>query len=164
MALCDALEAKLREERAAAAQVADALCQAITATQPSVPAPAAKRADDALVLPKDAELETIPRLSQQQRLGFAAPIERNDRALHTNGTLAQSTLGLADTSPNENSAYTAVCALLAERGVLTNSEVQAALDLDAATARALLRQLVAEGAARQEGQRRGMRYVEIARQ
>jgi DNA-binding IclR family transcriptional regulator len=44
-------------------------------------------------------------------------------------------------------------------GALTNGELQAALNLDAAAARALLKQLVAKGLARQEGERRGARYV-----
>ncbi len=98
---------------------ADVLCQAITATRPSRIAPAVERADDALVLSKDEELQAVPR-SSQLPLDFAATsaggLERSDSAQHTNGTLAQSTLGLLDTVPSEDSAYTAVRALLAERG------------------------------------------------
>jgi hypothetical protein len=55
--------------------------------------------------------------------------------------------------------YDAAATLLAERRTLTNSELQAALGLDAAAARALLKGLVAAGAAHQEGERRGTRYV-----
>ena len=51
--------------------------------------------------------------------------------------------------------------MLLARGALTNSEVQDALGLDPASARALLRQLVEEGLARVEGQRRGTRYVRV---
>jgi hypothetical protein len=55
----------------------------------------------------------------------------------------------------------AVRQLLAERGTLTNGDLQAALGIAAAAARALLKQLVAEGLARQEGERRGARYVAV---
>ena len=56
-------------------------------------------------------------------------------------------------------AYARLTALLAARGALTNGEAQAALGVDGATARALLKRLVDEGLARVEGQRRGTRYV-----
>jgi type I restriction enzyme, S subunit len=119
--------------------------------------------DDIQMPAKDEGRQTFPDLPQQMRLDLAAPIadhaQQGDTAQHTNGTLVQSALGLADTFANDDNAYTAVRTLLVERGALTNSEVQVALGLDAATARALLRQLVAEGAARQEGERRGTRYV-----
>ena len=42
---------------------------------------------------------------------------------------------------------------------MINGELQAALSLDGAAARALLKQLVVAGLARQEGERRGTRYV-----
>jgi hypothetical protein len=59
--------------------------------------------------------------------------------------------------------YAAAAALLAARGTLTNGDLQASLGIDAAAARALLKQLVAEGLARQEGERRGARYVRVLR-
>lgn len=61
-------------------------------------------------------------------------------------------------------SYVAAAALLAEHGALTNGDLQAALGLDGASARALLKRLVAEGLARQEGERRGARYVWTGRQ
>lgn len=64
-------------------------------------------------------------------------------------------------APVAPDAYAAAAALLAERGALTNGDIQAALGVDAAAARALLRRLVSEGLARQEGERRGARYVAI---
>ena len=67
--------------------------------------------------------------------------------------------GHANGAVNENDVHQAVAALLAERGTLTNGELQAALGLDGAAARALLKGLVAAGIARQEGERRGTRYV-----
>lgn len=54
--------------------------------------------------------------------------------------------------------------LLAERGALTNGDLQVALNIDAAAARGLLKQLVALGLARQEGERRGARYVALGLQ
>jgi predicted ArsR family transcriptional regulator len=51
--------------------------------------------------------------------------------------------------------------LLVTNGVLTNTDVQEALGIDAAAAREWLQQLVADGLARVEGQRRGTRYVRI---
>lgn len=59
----------------------------------------------------------------------------------------------------EAGRYERVKALLAERGSLANGEVQFALAIDATAARALLKRLVDEGLARQEGERRGARYV-----
>jgi type I restriction enzyme, S subunit len=81
---------------------------------------------------------------------------QNGAAHHTNGVPTQTTLDLGS-----EGIYAAVRALLAEHATLTNSDLQAALHLDAATARALLRRLVVEGLARQEGERRGMRYVAV---
>jgi hypothetical protein len=56
-------------------------------------------------------------------------------------------------------AHQAAATLLAQRGTLTNGELQAALGLDGATARAVLKGLVAAGLAHQEGERRTTRYV-----
>lgn len=88
-------------------------------------------------------------------------VVQNGAIHHTNGVPTQTTLDLGDVAQNGDGTYAAVKALLAERATLTNGDLQAALSLDAVTARALLRRLVAEGLARQEGQRRGMRYVRV---
>lgn len=50
-------------------------------------------------------------------------------------------------------------ALITERGMIASSDAREHLNVDAATARTLLQQLVAEGFAVQEGRGRGTRYV-----
>lgn len=55
-------------------------------------------------------------------------------------------------------AYKAVVELLGERGVISSRDVQAAMGLDAAGVRPLLRRLVEDGHAVVEGERRGMKY------
>lgn len=90
--------------------------------------------------------------------GAPAPINFG-AAMRRNGDLYRVAESPADYTANGTDHYAAAKALLTERGALTNSELQAALGIDAATARALLKRLVAEGHARQEGQRRGARYV-----
>jgi len=66
---------------------------------------------------------------------------------------------LAPASNGNGDTYRQFTALLAQRGALTNGEAQAALGVDGAAARALLRRLVDEGLAAVEGQKRGTRYV-----
>jgi hypothetical protein len=55
--------------------------------------------------------------------------------------------------------HTKLKALLAQRGSLSNGEVQAALGVDGEAARRLLQRLVDEGVAAVVGQKRGTRYV-----
>jgi type I restriction enzyme S subunit len=56
-------------------------------------------------------------------------------------------------------AYATLLAALRTQGSLASADIQAATGLDAAAVRPLLQRLVAEGAARVEGQKRGTRYV-----
>lgn len=65
----------------------------------------------------------------------------------------------APTAKANGDAYVRLKALLAQRGSLSNGDVQAALGLDGETARALLQRLVEEGVAAVVGQKRGTRYV-----
>jgi hypothetical protein len=81
---------------------------------------------------------------------------RNGSAQNGHDTLTQATLELDDLAGD---GYAAVRDLLAARGSLSNGDVQAALGLDAAAARRLPPRLVADGVARTEGERRGMRYL-----
>jgi predicted ArsR family transcriptional regulator len=60
-----------------------------------------------------------------------------------------------------NDVASQLAALLREKGSLSNSEAQVATGLDAATIRTHLQALVADGRARTEGQRRGMRYIAV---
>ncbi len=55
--------------------------------------------------------------------------------------------------------YATLLAALHQHGSLSSSDAQAATSLDAAGVRPLLQRLVAEGAAKVEGQKRGTRYV-----
>ena len=55
--------------------------------------------------------------------------------------------------------FALLLAALRANGSLASSDAQAATGLDAADVRPLLQQLVAEGAAKVEGQKRGSRYV-----
>jgi Fic family protein len=55
-------------------------------------------------------------------------------------------------------AYAQLTELLRERGVITSADAQALLGLDAVAVRSLLKQLVDEGLAVVEGEKRGTRY------
>ncbi len=68
---------------------------------------------------------------------------------------------LASLSETESALYDRLKALLAKQVVITSSSVQETLGLDAATVRPLLKRLVDEGLARQEGERRGTRYRKL---
>ena len=61
-------------------------------------------------------------------------------------------------STSTNGAFTTIAELLRSRGVITSSDAQQATGLDAAGVRPHLQQLVQQGLAVTEGQRRGMRY------
>ncbi|NTU82796.1 MAG: hypothetical protein HGA45_26080 [Chloroflexales bacterium] len=61
----------------------------------------------------------------------------------------------------QDAAYTKARELLAQRGSLSNGEVQAALGVDSEGARALLKRLVEEGVAAVVGQKRGTRYRKV---
>ena len=63
--------------------------------------------------------------------------------------------------PSSNSAFTHIAELLRSRGVITSSDAQQATGLDAAGVRPYLQQLVQQGLAVTEGQRRGMRYRRV---
>jgi hypothetical protein len=60
-----------------------------------------------------------------------------------------------------NSAFATIAELLRSRGVITSSDAQQATGLDAAGVRPHLQQLVQQGLAVTEGQRRGMRYRRV---
>jgi hypothetical protein len=60
-----------------------------------------------------------------------------------------------------NGAFPTIAELLRSRGVITSSDAQQATGLDAAGVRPHLRQLVQQGLAVTEGQRRGMRYRRV---
>jgi hypothetical protein len=63
--------------------------------------------------------------------------------------------------PCGNSAFTHIAELLRSRSVITSSDAQQATGLDAAGVRPHLQQLVQQGLALTEGQRRGMRYRRV---
>ena len=60
-----------------------------------------------------------------------------------------------------NGVFTTIADLLRTRGVITSSDAQQATGLDAAGVRPYLQQLVQQGLAVTEGQRRGMRYRRV---
>jgi hypothetical protein len=60
--------------------------------------------------------------------------------------------------PSGNRAFATITELLCSQGVITSSDAQQATGLDAAGVRPHLQQLVQQGLAVTEGQRRGMRY------
>jgi hypothetical protein len=62
---------------------------------------------------------------------------------------------------SSNGAFTTIAELLRSRGVITSSDAQQATGLDAAGVRPHLQQLVQQGLAVTEGQRRGMRYRRV---
>jgi hypothetical protein len=64
-------------------------------------------------------------------------------------------------STSIKSAFTMIADLLHSRGVITSSDAQQATGLDAAGVRHYLQQLVQQGLAVTEGQRRGMRYRRV---
>ncbi|MFZ9754218.1 MAG: hypothetical protein ACO3B3_11795, partial [Cyanobium sp.] len=63
--------------------------------------------------------------------------------------------------PSGNGAFATITELLCSRGVITSSDAQQATGLDAAGVRPHLQQLVQQGLAVTEGQRRGMRYLRV---
>lgn len=69
--------------------------------------------------------------------------------------------GSATQSPSANGAFTTIAELLRSRGLITSSDAQQATGLDAAGVRPYLQQLVQQGLAVTEGQRRGMRYRRV---
>jgi hypothetical protein len=64
----------------------------------------------------------------------------------------------ATTSPSAKCAFATIAELLRSQGVITSSDAQQATGLDAAGVRPYLQQLVQQGLAVTEGQRRGMQY------
>jgi hypothetical protein len=64
-------------------------------------------------------------------------------------------------STSTNGAFPIIAGLLHSRGVITSSDAQQATGLDAAGVRPHLQQLVQQGLAVTEGQRRGMRYRRV---
>lgn len=77
---------------------------------------------------------------------------------------AQQALDLGEAqarSSDQAGDYDRLKALLAAQVVVTSGSAQEALGLDAAAVRPLLRRLVDEGLARQEGERRGTRYRKL---
>jgi len=149
MALCDDLEAKLREERAAAGRLAEVLCREVIGNSHNNGAASNGK------VPRSATSGEV----RQERMVLESSRDdtpaRNGSAQNGHDTLTQATLELDDLAGDD---YAAARDLLAARGSLSNGDVQAALGLDAATARELLRRLVVDGVARTEGERRGMRY------
>ena len=72
----------------------------------------------------------------------------------------QPTVSAAPTR-SANGAFTTIAELLCSRGVIASSDAQQATGLDAAGVRPHLKQLVQQGLAVTEGQRRGMRYRRV---
>lgn len=83
------------------------------------------------------------------------------RASLSTAALPNQHLGSAIPSPSANGAFTTIAELLRTRGVITSSDAQQATGLDAAGVRPYLQQLVQQGLALTEGQRRGMRYRRV---
>jgi len=69
--------------------------------------------------------------------------------------------GSATPFPIANGAFTTIAELIRSQGVITSSDAQQATGLDAAGVRPHLQQLVQQGLAVTEGQRRGMRYRRV---
>jgi hypothetical protein len=63
--------------------------------------------------------------------------------------------------PSGSRAFATITELICSRGVITSSDAQQATGLDAAGVRPHLQQLVQQGLAVTEGQRRGMRYRRV---
>ena len=100
-----------------------------------------------------------------RRATLPTPITASPRAAPGPAT-PQLTLGLDDApvapapaAKANGDAYVRLKALLAQRGSLSDGEVQAALGIDGEAAQALLQRLVEEGVAVVVGQKRGTRYV-----
>jgi len=77
---------------------------------------------------------------------------------------AQQALDLGESQappPDQADGYDRLKALLSSQVVITSGSAQEALGLDAAAVRPLLKRLVDEGLARQEGERRGTRYRKL---
>jgi hypothetical protein len=74
---------------------------------------------------------------------------------------ANQSKGSAIPSPSANGALATIAELLRSRSVITSSDAQQATGLDAAGVRPYLQQLVQQGLALTEGQRRGMRYRRV---
>ena len=83
------------------------------------------------------------------------------RASSTTAVLPRQQRVSATPSPSSNGAFTTITELLRSRGVITSSDAQQATGLDAAGVRPYLQQLVQQGLAVTEGQRRGMRYRRV---
>ena len=83
------------------------------------------------------------------------------RASLSTAALPNQQKGSAKPSPSSNGAFTTIAELLRSRGVITSSDAQQVTGLDAAGVRPYLQQLVQQGLAVTEGQRRGMRYRRV---
>ena len=144
MALVDQLESQLATASTTAAQLLDALVAELTGTVCRAP----ERVE--------------PQLDQGD---IANP---DDPPSASASTASASNAGRAGARPfrdGEPSATdaAALLALLRERGSLSSSEAQSATGLDPATLRGQFKALIDQGLARTVGQRRGMRYLTIAK-
>lgn len=158
MQKCDDLGIRFREGRVAAERLAETLCAAVAGTAMRDEAePGAQEA-----APAEGEAEAAPTVPKSPELAGPVPpllVTGEGQGLRAKAPAATRGNGHANGAVNENDAHQAAAALLAERGTLTNGELQAALGIDGATARALLKGLVAARLATVEGQKRGTRYV-----
>jgi hypothetical protein len=89
------------------------------------------------------------------------PAESPIRAFSSTPVLPTQPTVLAAPSRSSNVVFTTITDLLRSRGVITSSDAQQATGLDAAGVRPHLQQLVHQGLAVTEGQRRGMRYRRV---
>ena len=93
-----------------------------------------------------------------ESIGLAqAPV----RASLSTASLPKQNTGSATPSSRSNGAFITIAELLRSRGVITSSDAQQTTGLDAAGVRPHLQQLVQQGLAVTEGQRRGMRYRRV---
>jgi hypothetical protein len=86
------------------------------------------------------------------------PVQSPARGLSATAVFPSQPVVLATVSTGTTDAFTTITKLLHSRGVITSSDAQQATGLDAPGVRPHLQQLVQQGLAVTEGQRRGMRY------
>jgi hypothetical protein len=89
------------------------------------------------------------------------PAQPPVRASLPTASLPNQHTGSATQSLNRNGAFTTIAELLRSKGLITSSDAQQATGLDAAGVLPHLQQLVQQGLAVTEGQRRGMRYRRV---
>ncbi len=145
MALVDKLETQLAASRATGEGLVDAIVAELTGTSRECRAPA-----------RQVMVEGVRAIDEDS----GASDTRDAATTLPSRAGVRHSQGAVKPAPG-NDVASQLAALLREKGSLSNSEAQVATGLDAATIRTHLQALVADGRARTEGQRRGMRYIAV---